>query len=106
MAILLALAAAAGGICRVALDARIPHGIMVVNAAGSFLLGLLYAFPPEVFLVLGVGFCGAFTTFSTTTMDAIALLRDRRYLAAAALTFGTLALCLTACAAGLLIHSP
>lgn len=93
--------AALGALTRYAMGST-----LTANIVGCFLLGLLYAFPPEVFLVLGVGFCCAFTTFSTTTIAAISLLRDRRYLAAATLTCGALALCLAACAAGLVIHTP
>jgi CrcB protein len=50
----------------------LPWGTFVVNMLGSFLLGLLTgsvlargAVSPTMKLVLGTGFMGAFTTFST-----------------------------------------
>ena len=56
-----------------AVDARFPLGTFLINVSGSFLLGLLGALLAERFvphadglrLALGVGFLGAFTTFST-----------------------------------------
>lgn len=43
-----------------------PWGTLAVNVLGSFLLGVLTATPDRTpTLLLGVGFCGAFTTYST-----------------------------------------
>jgi len=56
-----------------------PLGTLTVNVAGSFALGLLFALAethavaPALRLGLGVGVLGAFTTFSTFTVDTIAL---------------------------------
>ncbi len=64
----------AGACARYAVNEVIPGlpGILLINVAGCFLLGfLLYesiytgAFSPHTRLVYGVGFIGAFTTFST-----------------------------------------
>jgi len=67
-----------------ALDTRFPLGTFVVNVSGSFLLGVLGAvvankvFPNSdaLRLALGVGFLGAFTTFSTFEFETHALLED------------------------------
>ena len=53
-----------------------PWGTLLVNVIGCFLLGLLIgfserytSFPKEVYLMLTVGLCGSFTTFSTFAAD-------------------------------------
>ena len=54
-----------------------PYGTLVVNIVGSFLLGCLlsamalnWSPSPEIRSFLQVGVLGAFTTFSTFSMDA------------------------------------
>jgi fluoride exporter len=50
---------------------RFPLGTWTINATGSWLLGVLFALhqhhasPDWVWLVVGTGFCGGYTTFST-----------------------------------------
>ena len=60
-----------------------PFGTLLVNVTGSFLLGFLYAMieqgQMEIILwrtTLGIGFLGAFTTFSTFSVDTIVLLQQ------------------------------
>lgn len=93
----LLLVVAAGGVGAVArheLDAllsqhstRFPIGIFLVNVLGSLVLGLLVGLhtagdlPARWVAVLGVGFCGGFTTFSTAAVDAARLAGARRWLA-------------------------
>ena len=67
-----------------------PYGTLIVNIAGSFLMGLLagyFAFRPGVDqhlrLFLTTGILGGFTTFSTFSLDA-ALLVERHSLGMAA----------------------
>ena len=61
---------------------RFPWGTLVVNLTGSFLLGLItglalhHGLPRTPRLVLGTGFCGAYTTFSTYTFETVTLLAD------------------------------
>ena len=57
-----------------------PYGTLMVNIGGSFLLGLLVALSlnratlsPELLAFLGAGFCGAFTTVSTFSVETIQL---------------------------------
>jgi len=73
-------------------ETRFPLGTFVINIAGSFLLGLIGAMVAQrvfrhsdaVRLALGVGFLGAFTTFSTFQFETHALLEDGSWLVAAA----------------------
>jgi len=82
-ALLVALGGALGASARYGLastwSARFPWAILVVNVVGSFILGvLLVEARDEVLLFLGVGFCGALTTFSTFILDSFVLARDGR----------------------------
>lgn len=62
----------------------LPWGTFVVNICGSFILGvlgllILERLPPNfrwVYLLLGTGFCGGFTTFSTFEWETFKLVRD------------------------------
>lgn len=56
----------------------LPVGTLVVNVAGCFILGLLTALAEQhavqhraLMLMLSVGFCGAFTTFSTFSAETV-----------------------------------
>ena len=54
-----------------------PWGTLTVNVAGSFILGLLtITTDPTVTLLFGIGFCGAFTTYSTFGYETIRLAED------------------------------
>ena len=57
-----------------------PMGTLCINVAGCFLLSLITTIgleraAPDMRLILGTGFCGAFTTFSTFELEADELLR-------------------------------
>jgi fluoride exporter len=66
-----------------------PRGTFVVNVTGSLILGFLtglalyHAFPTDARLVLGTGFCGAYTTFSTFTYETVRLAEEHEYATAA-----------------------
>ena len=59
-----------------------PWGTFVINMTGSVILGfitglaLYHAFPTTPKIILGTGFCGAYTTFSTWTFETIRLLEE------------------------------
>src|SRR3954470_11065044 len=67
-----------------AFDTGFPLGTFLINVSGSFLLGILGAVAAQktsadsdaLRLALGVGFLGAFTTFSTFEFETHSLLSD------------------------------
>ena len=65
----------------------IPLGTATVNIFGSFLLGfatslfLIHPYPTWLKTGLTTGFLGAFTTFSTFSVDNAKLIQDQSYLA-------------------------
>jgi CrcB protein len=94
-----------------AVDTHFPLGTFLINVSGSFLLGVLGVVAAEkltpnseaVRLALGVGFLGAFTTFSTFEFETHALLEDGAWLAAAANVVASVALGLIALRAGIVL---
>ena len=115
------LAVAAGGLVgapsRYLLDRAItgraesdrPWGTFVINVTGSLLLGFLTGLTMTGHLsevgkaLLGTGFCGAYTTFSTFTFESVRLLEDGRIVDAVGNVVISVALGLAAAAAGLAI---
>jgi CrcB protein len=84
-----------------------PWGTFAINLVGSFVLGLATQFAsvlpvsPELRGLVTVGFCGAFTTFSTFMFETATLLQDGEWGRAAAYALGSLALGLAAMLLGL-----
>jgi CrcB protein len=80
-------------------DWRFPLPTLVVNVAGSFVFGLLVASGAgeRAVALFGVGFCGAFTTYATFSVDTARLWRRSRPVALA-YAVGTLVACLLAVA--------
>ncbi|MEV0134358.1 fluoride efflux transporter CrcB [Dactylosporangium sp. NPDC050688] len=87
-----------------ALKDRAPLGTLIVNVAGSALLGILIgaggALPATVTTLVGTGFCGALTTYSTFSLETLMLVEAGRARRAALYVTASLALGLTAAAAG------
>lgn len=50
---------------------KFPVGTLVINLLGSFLLGVLASVNGPMALLLGTGFMGAFTTFSTFKLETL-----------------------------------
>ncbi|MEM6644134.1 MAG: fluoride efflux transporter CrcB [Bacteroidota bacterium] len=83
------------------LDEKIYYATCFINLLGSLLIGLLVAYfsrqPSAMGLVLVVGFCGGFTTFSTFSHEGLQLIRSGLYLEYALYSFisilGGLLLC-------------
>lgn len=65
------------------LGSAFPYGTLLVNAVGSIALGVVLGMtatgrlPTGGKLLLGTGFCGGFTTFSTFSVETIALLQKQ-----------------------------
>jgi CrcB protein len=94
---------------RVAVARRGPGsvaGTLAVNLAGSALLGVLLGLrevSPAVLALVGTGFCGTLTTFSTFGWDVVRLVEERAVLRAAGYLAATLLLGLGVAAAGYLL---
>ncbi|HKX92161.1 MAG TPA: fluoride efflux transporter CrcB [Sphingomicrobium sp.] len=85
-----------------------PFGTLIVNVAGSFLIGLLagyFAFrpgaPQDVRLFLTTGILGGFTTFSAFSLDAALLIERHAYALATAYVVVSVAASLAALFLGL-----
>ena len=110
-------AGAIGATVRYVVDAAIgdrtegvfPWGTFVINASGSLALGLLtglglyHGFPKTPRMVLGTGFCGALTTFSTFTYETVRLIEEDALAEAVRNVAATAAVCLGAAALGLAV---
>ena len=87
-----------------------PYGTLVVNVAGSALMGFLYTLlvdrmglGPEWRAVLLVGLLGAFTTFSTFSMETINLIGQGEHFKAFLNVLLSVVLCLVATWIGLVL---
>ena len=86
-----------------------PWSTLVVNVVGSFLIGFAYVFFDQHELLKTarafamVGILGAFTTFSTYSLDAIKLFMDDRFLLAGAYVLSNVVVCLIATLLAILI---
>ena len=114
--LLVALGGAAGSVARYLLSKAIqdtaatafPWGTMAVNVAGCLLIGLLYGLAAsdgarlgaDLKLMLTVGFCGGFTTFSTFANESLTLAKTGDALLSAAYIGSSVALGVLAVAAG------
>ncbi|MDA0185413.1 CrcB family protein [Solirubrobacter phytolaccae] len=96
--LLLALAGGTGAVLRFLVSSRlpVPYGTLAVNLSGAFALGLI-----GENLVLGTGFVGAYTTFSTWMLESEQLSRRGAALNIA----GSLALGLAAAQLGITLRT-
>jgi CrcB protein len=112
-----ALGSALGGMARYAVSGMVamrvgetfPWGTLVVNVSGCLLIGIFAAmslpggaFPgsPTVRQLLMIGICGGYTTFSSFSLQTLALARGRESARAAFYVVASVGLCLAAVAAG------
>lgn len=87
-----------------------PYGTLVVNSLGSFLMGLLYVYlldrshvAPEWRAAILIGLLGAFTTFSTFSIETLNLFEQGEQLKALMNIFLSVVLCLFATWLGIII---
>jgi CrcB protein len=91
---------AASGVQRLS-GGAFPWGTFAVNALGSFLLGFLFIWLIErstvgelARLAITVGFFGAFTTFSTYSLESIRLIQEGAFSLALGNIIGQVVVCL------------
>lgn len=116
--LLIGLGGFAGAIARYLVDGvvaeratgTLPWGTLVVNASGSFVLGLLFALsadrsilPAEIRAPVFIGFIGAYTTFSTFMLESWHLVESGAVGPAIVNLAGSLAIGMAALVAGLTI---
>jgi CrcB protein len=104
-ALAVGLGGAAGALARYAVGQAIEgrgRDTLAVNVLGSFAIGFLLAsgVGETALLAAAVGFCGAFTTFSSFAVETVRLAEDGETATAAANAVGTLLLALAAVLAG------
>lgn len=87
-----------------------PYGTFLVNLAGALAIGVILTLLTEVLIadplwrrLVVVGFLGGFTTFSSYTYEAIALIEQGAWGQALAYIVGSNLLGLAACAAGVIL---
>lgn len=88
-----------GSLCRYAaarwagnrFESVFPWGTLMVNAAGALLLGVLQGSSLDAIwmLLLGTGFLGGMTTFSTWMLESVRLLEEGENMAAAGNLLGS-----------------
>jgi CrcB protein len=88
-----------------------PWATFLINIVGSFILGLAYRYidgttaSANMRALIGIGFCGGFTTFSTFSYDAVRLFQDGQPARAALYVAGSVGICIAGTFAGIAIGS-
>lgn len=109
-------AGAAGAVTRVVVESMVgtrwqgvPLAVPLINVSGSAALGVLAGLvmfrgaPDTLTTIVGTGFCGGFTTFSTAMVNAVRLVQDGRTRAALVSVSATAGLSVGACALGMAV---
>ena len=93
-----------------AVTASFPYGTLLINITGSFILGLFLvwsterALPdPRWRLLIAIGFCGSYTTFSSYAFESFSLFEQGHYLLFASNVLANNILCLAGVLAGAMI---
>lgn len=93
-----------------AVMASFPYGTLLINVTGSFLLGLFLvwaterALPdPRWRLLIAIGFCGSYTTFSSYAFESFTLFEQGHYMMFASNVLANNVLCLSGVVAGAMI---
>jgi CrcB protein len=87
-----------------------PYGTLAVNVLGSLVMGFLYVLflerlsaSPELRGALLIGFLGAFTTFSTFSIETLNLIEQAELLKAGLNAVLSVCICILACWFGLVL---
>jgi CrcB protein len=114
----IALGGSLGALARYGVDALVatllgrgfPYGTLLINVTGSFAIGIMYVLIIEHMEmhpiwrhVLIVGFLGAYTTFSTFSLESVRLLEQGQMLSAGLYVLSSVAICLCATWLGLVV---
>ena len=90
-----------------ALSSTFPYGTLIINITGSLLLGFFLIWTEERVLVdprwrllVAIGFCGSYTTFSSNAFESFAYMEQGQWLAMASNVVANNALCLVSVIAG------
>lgn len=88
-------------------SATFPYGTLLINITGSLVLGFFLIFAtervlldPRWRLLVAVGFCGSYTTFSSYAFESFALMEQGQWLMMGANILASNVLCLVAVLAG------
>jgi CrcB protein len=117
--VLVSVAGGFGAAARLVLDGIVsakfrsayPIGTTVINVTGSLLIGLVtslaisHGLPQQWHVILGSGFLGGYTTFSTASVEVVRLVQAGRYLSALGTALGMLVFSVLAAALGLWLGS-
>jgi len=89
------------------ISAVFPYGTLLINVTGSLVLGFFLVYSSERVLVdprwrllVAVGFCGSYTTFSSYSFESFALMEQGQWLAMGLNILSSNVLCLAAVLAG------
>lgn len=99
------------GIIRTRVSSTFPWATIIINVSGSLVLGVVaglaagHLVSGGWYAVVGTGFLGGYTTFSTASFETVRLLQERKLLAGAANGLGVLATTTLVAGLGLWIGS-
>lgn len=90
-----------GGYVAKIIPSSFPFGTLLINVSGSFLLGFFLIWTSERVLVdprwrllVAIGFCGSFTTFSSYAFETFGLFEQGQWMLVTANIIASNALCL------------
>jgi CrcB protein len=111
----IALGAVVGAVARYFISSQIarhfsttfPYGTLLINITGSLVLGFFLVYStervlldPRWRLLVAIGFCGSYTTFSSYAFESFALMEQGQWLLTGANIVASNGLCLAAVVAG------
>jgi fluoride exporter len=98
-----------GNVAAATLGAAFPWGTLMINVLGSFVIsffsgltgmGHRFSLPNDARILVTVGVCGGFTTFSSFSLQTVELARDGQAGRAALYVAASMIICIVACAFG------